>query len=381
MSRKAAPIGSRPAAAGATAVPTLGGSDMDVCPVCKTMRYLNKDMVFLISPACYHPMCSNCVNRLFAAPNQCPYAGCGRTLRRKEFREAFFGDLQVEREVDVRKRVARVFNRVEDDFESLDAYNEYLERVEQLTMDLVCRGDEPRRAAAEAELKQWEATHRAEIERNRRKGERADEVTRSRLAAEKEAARQRRLEAARQDEEDRLAREREREEDLDTLAAAPEGTAGRIMLKKRGQHRRESLVAAEEAALRRAAAGGGLSIRGLKENRRKGGAGAGGGADGPYDPFGGTDLAPTRYVLQDGYKNPFLDRARDHYSHTSGGYSVKEYYARAMFDAFAGLGVFIEDDKETGQGTTAASVATLGASMAAGSESRPINMEVDDVFG
>ncbi|EFX00880.1 cdk-activating kinase assembly factor mat1 [Grosmannia clavigera kw1407] len=389
---------------------TTNGSADDICPVCKTIRYLNKDMVFLINPECYHPMCSNCVGRLFTGPNQCPYAGCHKTLRRKDFRRAFFEDLGVEREVDIRRRVAAVFNQTEDDFESLDAYNEYLEKVEALTMDLVS-GTPAGRRTAEAELSRWEAEHRAEIERNRRRGERADELSRSRLAAEKEAARARRVDALRQDEEDRRARLRAHEEDLDSLVRAPDGdggaAAGRILLRRRGQNQRDALMASEEQTLRNdanettrnsgalvgsastntaaaAAPPSGLTIRGLKD-RRKAAAAAAAAAEGPYDPFEGLDPPPSRFHVQETeYRNPWLQGAREHTSHVVGGYDVHEYCTRALFDAFSGLAVFVADEKETRlPGVAAADVASMGASLAAAdgpsASSLAIKMEVDAV--
>lgn len=349
------------------------------CPICKTLRYMNKSMRFLINPECYHALCNNCVDRLFEnGPNQCPYIGCHKTLRKKAFREPTFGDLSVEREVDIRRRVAAVFNRAEDEFEDLASFNEYLEMVESLTMDLVY-GTPQERHAAEERLLQWEEHHRAEIERNKRAGEKARESTRRQIAAEQEAARQRRLEAARTEDEERAARARQKEEDLDTLARAPQGQAARVMLKKRGQHRKEELAASEAAALRRAAAaaGGGLSIRGLKKKGGdvggSSGSGSGAGADtGPYDPFGRLDLRPARYELQREYKNPFLHNARHESKYTAGGYDLQEYYARSMFEAFAGLAVFIGDEKETGRvGMDFGDVATEGARMAAGAEDGP----------
>lgn len=359
------------AAPASTSTSSAGHEDM--CPVCKSLRYLNKDLVFLINPECYHPICNNCVNRIYEnGPNQCPYIGCHKTLRKKGYRLPYFGDLAVEREVDIRRRVSAVFNRTEDEFEDLPAYNDYLEMVETLTMDLVYGADAERNRATE-KLVLWEAEHKADIERNRKAGERAKEASRRQLNAEAEAARLRRTENIKAEEEERKRAARQKEEDLDSLAKAPEGMANKIMLKKRGQHRREELAASEAAALRAAAAGGSLSIRGLKKKERT--KTGGGLEDGPYDPYGGVDLVPTRYVLQDDYKNEWLDNAKTDPLHTVSGYTVQEYYARAMFEAFSGLGVFIEDEKETGQGTSAGSVATIGASMAA---SGPGKMELDD---
>ncbi|EPE10229.1 cdk-activating kinase assembly factor mat1 [Ophiostoma piceae UAMH 11346] len=359
-----------------------GGID-DICPVCKTIRYLNKDMVFLINPECYHPMCSNCVNRLFTGPNQCPYAGCHKTLRRKDFRKAFFDDLTVEREVDIRRRVANIFNQGQDDFESLDDYNEHLEKVEALTMDLVGSVLAARRAA-EAELSRWEADHRTDIEKNRRRGERADEQSKMMMAAEKDAAKKRRLEALRQDEEDRRAKVRDREADLDSLVSAPDNdggvAAGRILLRRRGQHQREGLLSAEEQTLSGSRGDSSLTIRGLKD-KKKLATTSSSAIDGPYDPFEGLDPAPSRYRVQQGeYRNPWLQGAREHNSHVVGGYDVHEYCARALFDAFSGLAVFVDDEKETGEGTSAAAVATLGASMAAtdpADVANVVKMEVD----
>ncbi|KAK3062024.1 TFIIH/NER complex subunit, partial [Teratosphaeriaceae sp. CCFEE 6253] len=83
-------------------------------------------------------MCESCVDRIFShGPAACPIRGCGRTLRKHRFREQTFEDIQVEREVDIRKRVATVFNRREEDFESLLAYNNYLNDVEDITFNLI----------------------------------------------------------------------------------------------------------------------------------------------------------------------------------------------------------------------------------------------------
>ncbi|KAL2270056.1 hypothetical protein VTJ83DRAFT_2240 [Remersonia thermophila] len=372
MSRKP---GSTSASAGAPAISTE-----DMCPVCKTMRYLNKDMEFLINPECYHSMCVNCVNRLFNdGPNQCPYAGCHRTLRRKGFRSAFFGDLAVEREVDIRRRVAAVFNQVEDDFETLDDYNNYLQMVEDLTFDLV-NGSDARRRQAEATLQQWEAEHRAEIERNRRAGRDADDAARRRIAAEREAARQRRVDALREAEQEKLDRARSREAELDSLASAGPDSASRVQLKRRGgqvaaQRALDAAVGAAEAASGGASGGGGaggasgvggasdvgrLSIRGLKEKKKPAA------SEGPYDPFGGLEFTPSRYrVLPGVHTHPGIEKYKSDPAHVTGGYDFDDYTARAMFEAFAGLAVFVEDEKEVGVGLSASEVTAISAGIAA----------------
>lgn len=79
---------------------------IEVCPVCKSSRYLNPNMRFLINPECYHKMCESCVDRIFSSgPASCPVAGCRKTLRKNRFRQQTFEDIGVEREVDIRRRV------------------------------------------------------------------------------------------------------------------------------------------------------------------------------------------------------------------------------------------------------------------------------------
>jgi CDK-activating kinase assembly factor MAT1 len=352
-------------------------------------------------------MCSNCVNRIFnEGPNQCPYAGCHKTLRRRGFRSAYFGDLAVEREVDIRKRVATVFNKVEDDFEDLRAYNDYLQQVEDLTFALTS-GPEAERRRAEANLQAYEHEHKAEIERNKRRGNQSEDAARRRLLAEQEAALTRRLEAQREDEEERRREVRFREDLLDGLATAEQGharqTVTRIILKKRGQNRQASTAAAaasfandrhhggdhisgvgvgsgSDGVRGVGVTGGGvgvsgqrLSIRGLKVKRRPSD------ANRPYDPFGGLDVAPSRYRLGDlsTYHSEWVDMARTRDDMRVGGYSADEYVSRAVFEAFAGLAVLI--DEELGLADIATAEAAMAArSQPAGRMAAAGRMEVDD---
>ncbi|KAK0673356.1 putative RNA polymerase II transcription factor B subunit [Cercophora samala] len=366
------PPTSAPRPGGVTAAPSTTSDGLptrdadDMCPVCKTIRYLNRDMEFLVNPECYHSMCTACVNRLFDdGPKQCPYAGCRRTLRRKGFRAPFFGDLSVEREVDIRRRVSQVFNQVEDDFQTLRDYNNYLQMVEDLTFDLV-HGDEATRHKAESQLSAWEAEHRTEIERNRRAGREQDEQSRKRLAAEAAAARQRRLDAIREAEEEKLEKIKIKEMEIDSLERGqPLPDSQRVQLKRRGNKAVEAVAnlaansSAAAAAMATADTVGKLSIRGLKEKKREPR------PEGPYDPFGGLDLTPSRYKIHGGLSHPNVDKYRSDKGHVTGGYSFDEYTSRAMFEAFAGLGVFIEDEKEVGVGLVASEVVGMGAALAA----------------
>ena len=133
----------------------------EICPVCKSSRYLNPKMVLLVSP-CYHKMCETCVNRLFlhgSAP--CPI--CSTALRKGNFVLPVFEDLLVEKECRIRKIVGKTFYKRAEDFENDGAYNDYLEEVEEIVLNLVHDVDVQ---ATFAKLDSFKAEHRDLIERN-----------------------------------------------------------------------------------------------------------------------------------------------------------------------------------------------------------------------
>jgi CDK-activating kinase assembly factor MAT1 len=88
--------------------------------------------------------CETCIDRIYTlGPAPCPQ--CGRMLRKAKFRKQTFEDTLVEREVDVRRRISKLFmlpdddvdfrfNKRREDFASLRAYNDYLEEVEEISI-------------------------------------------------------------------------------------------------------------------------------------------------------------------------------------------------------------------------------------------------------
>ncbi|RFU27116.1 hypothetical protein B7463_g9224, partial [Scytalidium lignicola] len=283
-------------------------------------------------------MCSTCVDRIFSSgPASCPVPYCGKTLRKKGFHKAFFADLHVEREVDIRKRVGEVFNRRQDDFETLLDWNNYLEEVESLIFDLV-EGTREEKSRAEDKLRQYRDGNKGEIEENKRLGQEEAELIRRREKAEQDATRQRRLKALRDEEEEKMDVERTRREALDQLATSNEDAnkisqqMQRVILKRTSGRRNLTDTKPTESTNAPS-----LTIRGLKKKVAPI-------PEKPYDPFGGLSLTPTRYTLQEDYNNEWLETAKGDIRHMAGGYSLQEYYARTMFEAFSGLGVFVEDE-------------------------------------
>lgn len=80
----------------------------DRCPVCTKERYMNPSLRLLVS-TCFHRACTDCVNRIFGAGKAvCPIPGCGRTLWKKDWNVQTFEDLGVEKEIGIRRQLARM---------------------------------------------------------------------------------------------------------------------------------------------------------------------------------------------------------------------------------------------------------------------------------
>lgn len=108
------------------------------CPRCKTNKYRNPKLRLLVN-VCGHKLCDNCVDVLFTRPSAaCPE--CSTPLRRSDFRIQQFEDLIVEKEVDIRKRIIKIYNKRSEDFfgehDPLRAYNDYLEELETIVWNL-----------------------------------------------------------------------------------------------------------------------------------------------------------------------------------------------------------------------------------------------------
>lgn len=318
-------------------------------------------------------MCTSCVDRIFTSgPAPCPVAGCHRTLRKAAFHKPYYADLATEREVDIRARVSRTFNRRQDDFESLRDWNDYLEQVEDLTFALV-EGTPKEKTEAEEKLRRYGEANRGDIAQN---GSLEVEETKRAMAAQaeaKQAARLRRLEAQQEEERQKTDLQRTRMDLLDQLATtdgdanAITQQAQKVILKKSSARRQ--LDAAPSARISNGADDTGLTIRGLKKKVAPV-------AEEAYDPFGGLSFSSTRYVLQNDYGYEWLEGAKKDPRHMAGGYSLREYYARSMLEAFSGLSVFVEEEVAGRERASSATVGTAAAVAAAGGGDH----RMDDVF-
>lgn len=267
------------------------------------------------------------------------------------------------------------FNRREEEFETLQDYNDYLNDVEDITYDLIHRINVEQ---AEAKLRKYAEANQASIKENEVLALQEASAWEAQQAAEKEQAKLRREAALRENQQ--LERERlEGRRDVINQLASGQGDATKIAqvhLKRAGQTRIQPsgprVPAGAAAATPSNGApggdlGGGFQIKGLKKKVVE--------VEKPFDPFGGDAEKREYAVIQDRYAWNWLD---DYYSkpvYAAGGCDIQEYYSHALCDAFSGFGIFVQDEMENKDITDAPPLATQAA--AAGAKA---DVSMDDIF-
>lgn len=246
----------------------------EACPVCRSDRYLNPSMFFLVSP-CFHKICDGCVGRLFASGSApCPI--CHASLRKGLWQKPTFEDVLVERECRVRKRLASIFCKQQEDFEDLRAYNDYLEEIEDLVFSLVNNQDVQE---VEAKLEAYRLANHEQIRRGLSRYQQEEEQTKAELAQE-QARKRAAQEAALRDLEMEAKEAQEQESSfikaLETSSESAMEIQGRMAKKKQQQLRPASsarVVSIEDEL---------PSLRGLKSKTTRSGP-----ADAlpPFDPL------------------------------------------------------------------------------------------------
>lgn len=208
-------------------------SSDDKCPQCKTDRYLNPKLRLLVSP-CYHKLCESCLDRIFSlGPAPCPE--CGKTCRKNQFGVQTFQDLQVEREVDIRRRVGKWFNKREEDFEDLNRYNDYLEEVESITFNLINKVDEEE---TDKRISAYLSSNKASIQNNGRSQEAESESQREREKADKVYRAEKAQRRRERQERDRLEKEDDEREIVEALAGRAGINVQAVMQKREANEKR-----------------------------------------------------------------------------------------------------------------------------------------------
>ncbi|XP_053399587.1 CDK-activating kinase assembly factor MAT1-like [Mercenaria mercenaria] len=149
------------------------------CPRCKTTKYRNPSLKLLVN-ICGHSLCESCVDLLFIkGSGTCPE--CGTSLRRNNFRLQLFEDAFVEKEVDIRKKIMKDFNKKEEDFSTLREYNDYLEQLETIIYNLANNIDVE---STKKMVEQYKKENKDIIQKNRSKLSKDEEYLEMLIAEE-----------------------------------------------------------------------------------------------------------------------------------------------------------------------------------------------------
>ncbi|XP_053620109.1 CDK-activating kinase assembly factor MAT1 isoform X2 [Plodia interpunctella] len=197
--------------------------DDQACPRCKTTKYRNPSLKLMVN-VCGHTLCESCVDLLFLkGSGSCPE--CNVPLRRSNFRVQLFEDPMVEKEIDIRKRVLKDYNKKEEDFATLREYNDYLEEIETIIFNLTNNIDV---VNTNKKIEQYKKENREIIMKNKAKIGQEELELEEILEIEKQMEDLRRAEIARMEQEAKKQKIREKEALIDELMFA-EGDAKDIL--------------------------------------------------------------------------------------------------------------------------------------------------------
>ncbi|RMZ75854.1 hypothetical protein DV737_g5093, partial [Chaetothyriales sp. CBS 132003] len=109
------------------------------CPACLTRKSASPNLRFKINNKCYHRICESCIDRVYASGGQhtCPYPHCKNSFWKNAWRTQTFEDLNVEKEINIRRDIYSTLNKDEEDFINKRAYDDFLELREMFVMNLL----------------------------------------------------------------------------------------------------------------------------------------------------------------------------------------------------------------------------------------------------
>ncbi|CAL1575119.1 unnamed protein product [Knipowitschia caucasica] len=182
------------------------------CPRCKTTKYRNPSLKLMVN-VCGHTLCENCVEMLFVrGSGSC--VQCDTPLRKSNFRVQLFEDPAVDKEVEIRKKVLKIYNKRDFDFPSLREYNDYLEQVEDIVFNLTNNVDVE---DTKLRMEQYQRENRDVIQKNKAKLTREQEELEELLLLEQQGNEQRRLEVLQEEQRQLQTKRKNKQALLDEL--------------------------------------------------------------------------------------------------------------------------------------------------------------------
>uniref|UniRef100_A0A4W3GR78 MNAT1 component of CDK activating kinase n=1 Tax=Callorhinchus milii TaxID=7868 RepID=A0A4W3GR78_CALMI len=160
--------------------------------------------------------CESCVELLFVrGSGNCQE--CNTPLRKSNFRVQLFEDPTVDKEVEIRKKVLKVYNKREEDFPSLCEYNDFLEEVEDIVYNMTNNVDLEN---TKRRMEQYQRDNKEVIYKNKIKLTREQDELEEALELERQENEQRRLRLLKEEQMQQLAKKKNKQALLDELESS-----------------------------------------------------------------------------------------------------------------------------------------------------------------
>ncbi|XP_061854019.1 CDK-activating kinase assembly factor MAT1 isoform X1 [Colius striatus] len=185
------------------------------CPRCKTTKYRNPSLKLMVN-VCGHTLCESCVELLFVrGAGNCHE--CDTPLRKSNFRVQLFEDPAVDKEVEIRKKVLKIYNKREDDFASLREYNDFLEEIEEIVFNLTNNVDLEN---TKRKMELYQKDNKEVIQKNKIKLTREQEELEEALEVERQENEQRRLFIQKEEQLQQMIKRKNKQALLDDLESS-----------------------------------------------------------------------------------------------------------------------------------------------------------------
>ncbi|XP_070606790.1 CDK-activating kinase assembly factor MAT1 [Erythrolamprus reginae] len=185
------------------------------CPRCKTTKYRNPSLKLMVN-VCGHTLCESCVELLFVrGSGNCQE--CDTPLRKNNFRVQLFEDPAVDKEVEIRKKVLKIYNKREDDFPNLAEYNDFLEEVEEIVFNLTNNVDVE---STRKKMEIYQKENKEVIHKNKIKLSREQEELEEALEVERQENEQRRFLIQKEEQMQQMLKRKNKQELLDKLESS-----------------------------------------------------------------------------------------------------------------------------------------------------------------
>lgn len=169
----------------------------------------------------------------------CPI--CDTSVKRVTLSTRSLDDIQCEKDTSWRRRVMKVYNKVQTDFKSLLEYNNYLEEVEDIVWAIV--NEEPNAEDMKNKVKKYELDHKSEIAT--RQSQRADEdrSIADRIATEQRDTERRKRQFLEEEKVIAAAKRRFKQESLQVSLGEREEVSKDLVAAQKAGYRNEILKA------------------------------------------------------------------------------------------------------------------------------------------